>query len=378
MQLVAKTLYGLEKVLAAELMSLGAENVSLANRAVLFRGNRYLLYKANYCLRTAMAVLMPVTEFRINAPDDLYKKGLQISWDDYMHIEQSFSIVPVVNSPLFRHTGFAGLLLKDSIADFFRNKSGRRPSVDPKNPDITINLHISNDQVTISLDSSGPPLFKRGYRKQPFEAPINEVLAAGIIKISGWDEKMTLYDPMCGSGTIPIEAAMIALNLPPGQTRKEWGFQNWIDYDDDLLNKVKRECQSNIRKSKIKISGSDISFDAVKISEQNSVSAGVSEIVYFSQMDFQKARADDDNGIIIMNPPYGKRISTSDDHGLYSMIGSSLKHNFPGFTAWIITSDKSMLGEISLKPSLKTTLFNGSIECTLAKYELYHGSKKGR
>jgi len=376
MKLIAKTLYGLEKTLADELISLGAKAVQQVNRAVIFEGNNYLLYKVNYCVRSAMSVLMQFSEFRIRSVDDLYKSSFKINWSDYLDPDLTFSIVPVVSSPMFSHTGYPGLILKDAVADWFRQKTGKRPSVDTKDPDIVLNLHISNDQVTISLDSSVIPLYKRGYRKEQGSAPINEILAAGIVLISGWKGETSFLDPMCGSGTIPIEAAMIASHIPPGRFRKFYGFQRWKDYNENLFAQVKKESEAKAINPGIKISGSDISDAAVLIAVANVESAGLSDIISISRDDFKDVRTLDSEGVIILNPPYGERIKTTDD--LYSMIGTSLKHNFPGYTAWLITSDKESLKQVALKPAIKTTLFNGALECILVKYEMYQGSKKNK
>lgn len=376
MKYIAKTLYGLENVLATELKDLGASHISVLNRAVSFSGDLKLLYRANYCLRTALSVLMPIAEFRIRSADDLYKLSLKVKWNNYLDEHSTFSIVPVVNSPLFKHTGYAGLLLKDVIADWFRNKTGSRPSVNTDDPGILINLHISNELVTISLDSTIIPLYKRGYRREQGSAPVNEVLAAGIILLSGWNGTEPLIDPMCGSGTIPVEAALIASCIPPGRYRQFFGFRQWKDYDETLFDEVKKECGSKIRIPDIKISASDISDKAVSQTSANVESAGLSEIISVEKQDFCDLRASGSNGIIIMNPPYGQRIKISESENLYSMIGTALKHNFPGYEAWLITSDKESLKHVGLKPSKKITLFNGSLECVLVKYELYHGTKK--
>ena len=378
MKLIAKTLYGLEKVLSEELIELGAENVQAVNRAVLFEGDKYLLYKSNYCLRTAMSVLVPITEFRIRLSDDLYNNSLRVNWKEYLDPEHTFSVVPVINSPVFRHTGYAGLRLKDAIADWFRVKSGKRPSVDTADPDVVFNLHISNELVTISLDSSVVPLYKRGYRKEQGPAPINEILAAGIIKLSGWKGDIKLLDPMCGSGTIAIEAGLIACGIPPGKFRQFYGFQRWRDYDEELLKRVKAESENKINVPPVKVFASDISEEAVSMTRSNAVSAGLSDIISASKSDFRDLKASDNKGVIIMNPPYGQRIKSIDNDILYGLIGSTLKHNFPGYEAWIISSDKDSLKHIGLKPARKTQLFNGSLECLLVKYELYQGSKKSK
>jgi putative N6-adenine-specific DNA methylase len=376
MRFVAKTLYGLEKVLSEELVILGAGNVQIANRAVLFEGDISLLYRANYSLRTALSVLMPIADFRMRSKDDLYKGGSKVEWDRFMDTDDTFSIVPVINSTHFGHTGYAGLILKDAIADSFRNKTGRRPSVDNSNPRILINLHISNDLVTISLDSSVVPLFKRGYRQEQSVAPLNEVLAAGIILLSGWKVSATLTDPMCGSGTIPIEAGLIACRIPPGKFRQFFGFQRWKDFDEDLFEKIKLECNSQIVVSPVKISGSDISEQTIQHAKANVVKAGLSDAIALKISDFKDLRSTDDHGYLFLNPPYGQRIRPEEIDLLYGMIGTTLKHNFSGTTAWLITSNKESLKHVGLKPKEKYILFNGALECTLLKYEMYQGTKK--
>jgi putative N6-adenine-specific DNA methylase len=376
MKLIAKTLYGLENVLAEEVISLGATSVQTENRAVIFHGDKELLYKANYCCRTAMSVLMPVNEFRIRSKDDLYKGGSKIEWENIMDTGCTFSISPVINSPHFTHTGYAGLILKDAVADYFRKKSGYRPSVNTDDPDIVINLHISNDKVTVSLDSSVVPLFKRGYRQEQAVAPLNEVLAAGILLMSGWKASASLTDPMCGSGTFPIEAAMIACNMPPGKFRTFFGFQRWKDFDEALFDKMKADCDSLIRACPVKISGSDISEQAVTQSRNNVQKAGLSDIISIEVKDFKDLTSNEDNGFLFLNPPYGQRLHPEELDKLYGMIGSTLKHSFPGTTVWLITSNKESLKYIGLKPKEKHTLFNGALECSLLKYEMYQGSKK--
>jgi putative N6-adenine-specific DNA methylase len=376
MKLIAKTLYGLENVLSEELKNLGATEIETANRAVIFNGDKNLLYKVNYCSRTALSVLVQIADFRIRSKEDLTKGGLKIEWDQIMDNDDTFSIVPVVNSPLFTHTGYAGLILKDCIADYFRNKTGRRPSVDTTDPRILINLHISNEHVTISIDSSIVPLFKRGYRKEQSVAPLNEVLAAGILKLSGWTAGTSLTDPMCGSGTIPIEAAMIACKIPPGKFRKSFGFQKWKDFDEKLYSDVVAECDSHITEPAVKIFASDISEVAVRQANVNIEGAGLKDIISISVEDFRNLKKQDEEGFIFLNPPYGERLLPGETDSLYGMIGTTLKHNFTGYTAWLISSNKDSLKKIGLKHREKLTLFNGALECTLIKYELYQGTKK--
>jgi putative N6-adenine-specific DNA methylase len=378
MKFVAKTLFGLEQVLAEELAKLGAKEISQANRAVLFEGDIRLLYWVNYMSRTALSVLMPVKEFRIKSADDLYRKSIQIEWDSYMDVENTFSVTPVVQSQIFNHTGYAGLRLKDAMADYFRKVRGRRPSVDAANPDILINLHISNDTVTVSLDSSLIPLFKRGYRLEQATAPLNEILAAGMLLISGWDGSKDLIDPMCGSGTIPIEAGLIACNVPAGKFRKSFGFQKWKGYDEETFRMIIDEGEAGIRKSPVKISGYDISDIAVNQAVKNVESAGLSDSIYLARSDFETLKLDESEGVIFINPPYGERLLPEETESLYSMIGTTLKHNFNGYTAWIISSNKESLKHIGLKTKEKHILFNGALECSFNKYELYRGSRKIR
>ena len=376
MKFVAKTLYGLEKVLAEEVMGLGAVDVQAVNRAVLFKGDKNLLYKVNYCARTALSILMPVADFRIRSKDDLYNGGLKLEWDRYMDADDTFSIVPVINSPHFGHTGYAGLILKDAIADYFRKRTGIRPSIDTNDPRILINLHISNDIVTISIDSSVIPLFKRGYRKEQAVAPLNEVLAAGILLLSGWDSSAMLTDPMCGSGTIPIEAGLIACKIPPGKFRKFFGFQRWKDYNEELFEKIKLECDTQIGPSPVKILASDISDQAIQQTKANVSAAGLQDVISVEVADFQHLKIVDNHGFVFLNPPYGQRLKPDEIDQLYSMIGTTLKHHFSDTTAWLITSNKESIKNIGLRPKEKHTLYNGALECILLKYEIYQGTKK--
>ena len=376
MKLIAKTLYGLEKVLADELLSLGSGDVQEVNRAVLFKGDLNLLYKANYCLRTALSILVTVSEFRIKSSKDLYNHCLKVEWDKYLDNEDTFSVVPVVKSDLFPHTGYAGLLLKDAVADWFRSRTGKRPSVNSADPDILINLHISQDKATVSLDSSVVPLYKRGYRVEQSVAPLNEVLAAGMILISGWDSKVPLMDPMCGSGTIPVEAGLIACMIPPGKFRPFFGFQRWKDYDEDLFGGVREAMDKDTANFPVKISGSDISEKAVVQARANVRSAGLDKVIQIVAADFNDLPPDDEGGLIFINPPYGKRIQPAEIGELYSMIGTKLKHSFAGKSAFIITADKESLKHIGLKPKEKKILYNGALECVFAKYELYRGTRK--
>ncbi|HLN22087.1 MAG TPA: THUMP domain-containing protein [Bacteroidales bacterium] len=377
MKFVAKTLYGLENVLSRELHSIGALNITKVNRAVVFEGDKDLLYRSNYCLRTALSILMPIAEFRIRSKEDLYEGAMRIRWEKYMDTEKTFSVVPVVNSPYFEHSGYPALVLKDAIADFFRLRKGERPDVDVNDPEIVINLHINHSLATISLDSSVIPLFKRGYRKEQSAAPLNEVLAAGMLLISGWKGTTDLIDPMCGSGTIPIEAALMASGTPPGKFRQSFGFMKWNDYDKELFQKLKSECENQFRKPSVEIKGSDNSQTAIAQAEVNVASAGMNEIIKLELSDFTTMKnTDGKRKYIFMNPPYGIRLQPEELNNLYSAIGTTLKHGFPGSTAWLITPNREALKNVGLKPEEKHTLFNGPLECSLIRYEMYQGSKK--
>jgi putative N6-adenine-specific DNA methylase len=376
MKFTAKTLYGLENVLASELEELGASDIKPANRAVLFSGGKELLYKVNYCSRSALSFLVALSGFRIRSKEDLYKKASEVEWSDIMDHDSSFSVAPVVRSELFTHSGYPALVVKDAIADYFREKTGKRPSVNTSDPDVVINLHISNDHVDISLDSSVIPLYKRGYRAEQGLAPLNEVLAAGMLMLAGWDGTLPLQDPMCGSGTLLIEAQLIANRIPPGKFRPSFGFTRWKDFDETLFNKVKRESESKIIKSGTLVTGSDISEIAVRQAEANVRKAGLEELISIGLSDFKDVRRASDNGYLVINPPYGERLKPDEIESLYSMIGTKLKHHFAGNKAWIITSGKEYLNNIGLKPKKKYTLFNGALECVFAGYELYEGTKK--
>ncbi|MGB8357269.1 MAG: THUMP domain-containing protein [Bacteroidales bacterium] len=377
MKLIVKTLYGLEEVLASELTAMGAEKISILNRAVAVEGPKSLLYKINYNSRVALSVLQPVAEFNIKNQKDLYNGTVSFDWDHYLDIDKTYAVAAVVNSGHFTHSGYAALVVKDAIADFFRHLTRRRPSVDPKSPDLLVNLHISNEKVTISLDSTVIPLYKRGYRREQSEAPLSEVLAAGIIMLSGWKADIPLVDGMCGSGTIPAEAGLIACNIAPGKFRNSFGFMRWKDYDAALFRSVKFDAEKKERKSPVKIYAGDISADAVRMTDINITEARLNDTVEVSVKDFLNTPAPVPEGTLIINPPYGHRIGGEEMGRFYGDIGTVLKHNYNGYTAWILSGDKESLKSVALKPFRKFDLLNGDIECKLQGYELYQGSRKG-
>jgi putative N6-adenine-specific DNA methylase len=376
MRYIAKTLYGLEDILASELTAMGAENVSVLNRAVAYQGSRSLLYKVNYNSRLALSVLQPVAEFGITGQRDLYNGAVSVEWDRYLDTSMTFAVTAVVNSRHFSHSGYAALVVKDAIADFFRSLTNERPSIDQRMPDLLINLHISNDNVTLSLDSTVLPLFKRGYRRGQAEAPLSEVLAAGIIMLAGWKAETPLTDGMCGSGTIPVEAGLIACNIPPGKFRKVYGFMKWKDFDAALFRSVKYEAEKKIRESPVRIFAADISNEAMRIASLNIRSAGLDGTVETSVRDFLTSPPPFENGTLIINPPYGHRLGGEKMDRFYGEIGSVLKHNYSGYQAWILSGDLVNLKSVALKPFRKYDLLNGDIECRFSGYELYSGSRK--
>ena len=369
----ATTLAGLEEVLAQELIEIGADEVQIGRRSVYFSGDVKMLYKANYCLRTALRILVPIDSYKIYSVDDLYQRAKNFKWEELFDCDQTFAIQSTVFSDLFDNSMYASLKLKDAIVDRFRYKFDKRPDVDSKNPDVLINLHISAEFCTISLDSSGESLHKRGYRLGQNEAPMSEVLAAGLLRLSDWDQKSELIDPMCGSGTIAIEAAMLANGIYPGSIRKNFGFKNWRSFKPELFKWMEDEVRP-IAQAPVKISASDILRRNVDIASKNADEAGVSSLIDFKVSDFKVLEPASEKPFLLFNPPYGERM-TPDDTNFYSMIGERLKHHYTNATVWMISTPQC-LKSIGLRPSRKIPILNGSLECSFRKYELYSGSKK--
>ena len=374
-ELVAKTFQGLEEVLAKELTELGASDIEIGNRMVAFTGDKAMLYKANFCLRTAIRILKPIKHFKAQTADEVYDNVKAINWEEYLDAEKSFAVDAVVFSNEFRHSKFVAYKVKDAIVDYFRDKTGERPSVRLNNPDVLLNIHIAEDRCTLSLDSSGESLHRRGYRQEAVEAPLNEVLAAGMILMTGWRGECDLIDPMCGSGTIPIEAALIARNIAPGVFRKEFAFEKWNDFDQELFDSIYND-ESNEREFTHKIYGYDNNPKANEIAIRNVKAAGLSKDIELKIQAFQQFEQPTEKSIIVTNPPYGERISTDDLLGLYQMIGERLKHAFTGNDAWILSYRDECFDQIGLKPSVKIPLFNGALECQFRKYQLFDGKYK--
>ncbi len=374
-ELIAKTFQGLEEVLAQELTELGASNIEIGRRMVSFTGDKAMMYRANFCLRTAIRILKPIKHFSAKTADEVYEAVKSIEWENYLDNMSSFAVDAVVFSNEFRHSKFVAYKVKDAIVDYFREKTGNRPSVRINNPDVSFNIHVAEDQCTLSLDSSGESLHRRGYRQEQVEAPLNEVLAAGMILMTGWRGECDLIDPMCGSGTIPIEAALIARNIAPGVFRKEFGFEKWKDFDQDLFDSIYND-DSQEREFNHKIYGYDNNPKANEIATHNVKAAGVTKDVILKIQPFQQFEQPAEKSIIITNPPYGERISSGDLLDLYQMIGERLKHAFTGNDAWILSYRDECFDQIGLKPSVKIPLFNGALECQFRKYQLFDGKYK--
>ena len=373
-KMVAKTFAGLEQVLADELKVLGAESITVERRAVSFWGDQELLYKANFSLRTALKILKPVAEFNVTKREQLYNLAKKVPWTDYLALGKTFAIDSTVQSDIFVNSMYASLKVKDAIADHFREATGKRPSVNTVNPDIRINVYLMGNQCILSLDSSGESLHKRGYRVGQGDAPLNEVLAAGMILLSGWHGERDFLDPMCGSGTLLIEAEMIAQGIPPGIYRKSFAFELWPDFNEKLFADIyNAEYETEFTG---KIIGSDISVKNISIAKANIKSAGFSKKIEVKVQDIRTIEPPFENGMIITNPPYGERIKPQSILELYTSIGNVLKNKFTGYEAWIISGSVDGLKSIGLKPSKKIELFNGAIACSYRWYNLFYGPRK--
>ena len=368
--MLAKTFKGLEAVLAQELIELGANDVQIERRAVSFVGDKALMYRANLCLRTASRVLVQIASFKAKDTDQLYEQVKKIHWNRYMTVSNTFAIDATVYSESFRNSRFVTYRVKDAIADSWGEQ---RPNVNVTNPDIRINVHVAGEQVTLSLDSSGESLHKRGYRVATTEAPMSEVLAAGLLLMAGWKGQTDFYDPMCGSGTIPIEAALIARNIAPGVFRQSFGFEKWPDFDAELWNDIYND-DSQEREFTHKIYASDASFYAVQQAAKNIKAAGVAKDIELKQIRMEELKGGE--GMVMINPPYGERLANNKDMELlYGAMGTALKHHFTGATAWIISSNDAAMKCIGLKPSKKMRVLNGELDCQFNQYELFHGKR---
>ena len=374
-EIIAKTFMGLEPVLAKELTQLGASDVQIGRRMVSFKGDKELLYRANFQLHTAIRILKPIKHFKALSADDVYEGVKDIDWSEYIGIDKTFAVDSVVFSEEFRHSKFVAYKVKDAIVDQFREKTGQRPNISISNPDIRLHIHIAEDHCTLCLDSSGDSLHRRGYRQESVEAPLNEVLAAGMILMTGWHGETDFIDPMCGSGTLLIEAALIARNMAPGLFRKEYAFEKWPDFDAELFDKIYND-DSQEREFNHHIYGYDVDIKAVNTARLNVKAAGLSSDITVEEQDFKNFTQPKNKSIIVTNPPYGERISTNDLLGTYKMIGERLKHQFTGNEAWILSYREECFAQIGLKPSIKIPVFNGSLECEFRKYQMFDGKMR--
>lgn len=374
-ELIAKTFMGLEPVLAKELTQLGANDIQIGRRMVSFSGNKELMYRANFQLRTAIRILKPIKHFKAKSADDVYDEVKTIDWSQYLSLDKTFAVDSVVFSDEFRHSKFVAYKVKDAIVDQFRETQGKRPNISVANPDIRLNMHIAEYDCTLSLDSSGESLHRRGYRQESVEAPLNEVLAAGMILMTGWQGDTDFIDPMCGSGTLPIEAALIAHNMAPGLFRKEYAFEKWPDFDKDLFDDIYND-DSQEREYKHHIYGYDIDIKAVNTARLNVKAAGLTSTITIEEADFKNFTQPAEKSLLVTNPPYGERISTPDLLGTYKMIGERLKHQFLNNDAWVLSYREECFDQIGLKPSIKIPLYNGSLECEFRKYQIFDGKLK--
>ncbi|MFM7177476.1 MAG: class I SAM-dependent RNA methyltransferase [Bacteroidota bacterium] len=376
---VAKTITGLEEVLAKELQRLGARDVEQLYRAVAFTGDKGFLYKANFCLHTALRILVPIKSFEVSNEDSLYNAIKSMPWEEYLDATDSLAIDTVLSTRLFNHSQFISQKAKDAIVDRFREKFQVRPNVDLKNPTLRINLHINENICNVSFDSSGESLHKRGYREQTNLAPMNEVLAAGLVKLSGWQKHQPLIDPMCGSGTILIEAALIAANIPPGYFREHFGFMNWkkfMPFDEELWKTITEGVISRIDSADIEIIGGELSHNVARKAKENVKLARVEDMVTIRESDMRDFDPPSRKGVVIVNPPYGERMDKDDLTELYKSIGDTFKQKFSGYDCWLITSNKEALKSLGLRTSRRIPVFNGPLECRFVKYEMYMGSRK--
>lgn len=374
-ELIAKTFMGLEPVLAKELTQLGANEVQIGRRMVSFMGDKEMMYRANFQLHTAIRILKPIKHFKALSADDVYREVQKIDWSEYIGLDKTFAVDSVVFSEEFRHSKFVAYKVKDAIVDQFREKTGKRPNISVANPDIRLNIHIAEDKCTLSLDSSGESLHRRGYRQESVEAPLNEVLAAGMILMTGWQGETDFIDPMCGSGTLLVEAALIAHNMAPGLFRKEYAFEKWPDFDSDLFDRIYND-ESSEREFTHHIYGYDVDIKAVNTARLNVRAAGLLNDITVEEADFKNFIQPKEKSIIVTNPPYGERISTPDLLGTYKMIGERLKHQFLNNDAWILSYREECFDQIGLKPSIKIPVYNGSLECEFRKYQIFDGKMK--
>ncbi len=375
-KIVVKTFSGLETVLFKEVISLFDGKAEQLNRGVLFYGSLEDVYRANLMLRTAVKVLVEIAEFKAKDKVELYEEAKNIDWGRYFTVFQSFAIDAIGQSKYFNSRQFVSLVVKDAVADQFREKYSRRPNVAKSNPEIPIVIHLQDEKVSVYLNASGESLFKRGYRQNSVEAPLNEVLAAGILKLSGWNGKQPLIDPMCGSGTIPIEAAYLATGIPPNFQRNTFALMNWRNFEKNLWMSARDAVKpvTDIPRKPF-VFGYDIKEYAIENAKENLLLTGIQRIISFENKDFFNFIPAAKNGILIFNPPYNKRLKLDDSKLFYESIGDHLKRYFTGFDIWIYSADESGIKYLGLHPDKKIELNNAAIKAKLYHYPVYDGKK---
>lgn len=372
---VVKTFAGLEEVLAEELRSLGIPEPEILKRAVGFTGNKAMLYKANYQCSTAVRVLKQIETFNFTENEEFYRKIKAIAWEDFLNADGTLAVDAFESDSIFNNSLFIARFTKDAIVDRFREKFNTRPNIDLTNPDLKVNIHINRNLCTVSLDSSGESLHKRGYRRANVEAPVNEVTAAGILRLTGWKADSDFLDPMCGSGTFVIEAAMLAMKIPSGYYRPSFGFLKWKDFDKELFESIVDEANANIIEHDYKIMGADIDKKNLRIAKENLQNAQLHHDIELRLGAFETSEPPFPKGIIVCNPPYGERLLLEDAINFYKNIGNTLKRSYAGYTAWIFAQENEGFKHIGLRPTRKISLFNGKLECKLMKFDLYEGKK---
>ena len=372
-------MYGLEDLLVRELRELGASEIEKGVRNVSFKGDTGFMYKANLCCRTAVKILKPISSFNVFDEEQLYKRIYEIPWEEYLNSRGTLSVESTVFSKRFSHSKYISLKTKDAIVDRFRDRFGHRPDIDRYHASLHVHIHIDRQIATVSLNSSGPSLHRRGYRVAPVAAPLSEVLAAGIVMLSGWSGQCDLLDPMCGGGTIPIEAAMIACNIPPNINRAEFGFEHWPDFDPELFELIRTSALKRVKEFHFKIYARDRDPLAIRKVKANIAEANLEEFITVEQSDFMGSQKDGDRNLfLLMNPPYDQRLSIQDVSKFYGMIGTTLKHGYPGSEAWIFAANETALKSVGLKPKKKIKLYNGKLEAKLVGFSLFRGTLKAK
>lgn len=375
--MIIKTQSGLEELLAEEVKACGGTEVEILRRGVKCYGDKQVMYRINYICRTALRVLKEIRTFAATNESELYQEIKKIAWEKHITKTQTLAVNATVNNSSMTHSHFVALKTKDAIVDRIRQKLGWRPDVEVNNPGLLVQVHINGKQGTLLFDSSGSSLHKRGYRTKQGSAPINEVLAAGMVMLSGWDQRSPLLDPMCGSGTILCEATMIAHNIPAGYLRKDFGFTHWNDFDPQLWEQIRQEENAKISSQPLELFGYDVNQNTLALADEIIKEAGLDSDITLKQVAFENSNPPlEKPGFLITNPPYGERIKKADILAFYKMIGDTLKSRYAGYTAWLITSHMDALKSVGLRTSKKIKLFNGPLECRFVKYEMYSGSRK--